>query len=126
MELTTKLKNVKGLGSARDGTHHWIMQRVTALGLIPLIIWFACSILKLAGSDYVHAKLWMQMPFNAIALILLIPTVLYHGYLGIKVVIEDYVHSEFKKFVLILLIKFLFILISTTTLFAILFINFKL
>lgn len=126
MSLVTRLKVVKGLGSAKDGTNHWLMQRVTALGMIPLILWLSCSLLKLIGSDYFHVKLWVQKPYNAIALLLLIPTSFYHGYLGIKVVIEDYVHSEFKKIMLILLMKLFFFLVSVTTIFAILFINFKL
>lgn len=126
MKMVTELKKVKGLGSAKEGTHHWLMQRVTGLALVPMIIWLACSIISLVGSDYVHVKMWVQSPLNSIIMFLIIPTVFYHSALGIKVVIEDYVHKEFTKIITIMLLNFLFIAITVSTLFAILYINFKL
>lgn len=125
MSITTKLKRVKGLGSAKEGTNHWLMQRVSALALIPLIIWLAINMISLVGKNYVQVKLWIQNPINSLLLILLIPIMFYHGYLGLKVVIEDYIHSEFWKIGGIIKTKFVFIIFSVTTIFAILYINFK-
>lgn len=125
MELKTKLKKVKGLGSAKEGVEHWWMQRVTAVALIPLVVWFVISVIKLVGMDYPQAKTWVQYPYNAVLLILLFPTVFYHAGLGLKVVIEDYVHNEFIKILLIIFIKLLFFVTTVSAVFAVLYINFK-
>ena len=85
-----------GLGSARDGVEHWRLQRVTAIALVPLTVWFAASLMARAGNDYAAFIAWLRMPFATILMVLLLITLFYHTALGLQVVIEDYVHSGMK------------------------------
>ena len=101
MSLQSPLGQARGLGSAKNGTHHWWMQRVTAIALIPLSLWFVISIIKMTGASYVEAIHWIQSPFNAIMLLLLIIATFHHMQLGLQVVIEDYIHNEGLKVILI-------------------------
>jgi succinate dehydrogenase / fumarate reductase membrane anchor subunit len=105
MQFRSPLGKVRGLGSAKDGTHHWWMQRVTALALIPLAIWFVVSVVALAGKDHMAFAAWVKNPVTATLLILLIAATFHHAQLGVQVVIEDYVHHEGTKLVSILLVK---------------------
>ena len=105
-DLRSPLNRARGLGSAKSGVHHFWMQRLTAVALIPLVIWFAVSLVMLSGADYGMARAWLGSPFVMVLLILTICVGLYHGQLGMQVVIEDYVHNEGVKLALIVAIKF--------------------
>jgi succinate dehydrogenase / fumarate reductase membrane anchor subunit len=106
-DLRSPLNRARGLGSAKSGVHHFWMQRLTAVALIPLVIWFAVSLVMLSGADYGMARSWLSSPFVMVLLILTICIGLYHGQLGMQVVIEDYVHNEGVKLALIVAIKFI-------------------
>ncbi|WP_295134916.1 succinate dehydrogenase, hydrophobic membrane anchor protein [uncultured Reyranella sp.] len=106
-DLRSPLNRARGLGSAKSGVHHFWMQRLTAVALIPLVIWFAVSLVMLSGADYGMARAWLGSPFVMVLLILTICIGLYHGQLGMQVVIEDYVHNEGVKLALIVAIKFI-------------------
>jgi succinate dehydrogenase / fumarate reductase membrane anchor subunit len=106
-DLRSPLNRARGLGSAKSGVHHFWMQRLTAVALIPLVIWFAVSLVLLSGADYGMARSWLSSPFVMVLLILTICIGLYHGQLGMQVVIEDYVHNEGVKLALIVAIKFI-------------------
>ncbi len=95
-DLRTPLSKVKGLGSAKEGTTHFWRQRMTALLLIPLVLWIGFS---LAALPVDHATLvgWIQQPWVSVALILLIITTFYHAQLGLQVVIEDYISSHSRR-----------------------------
>ncbi len=82
-----------GLGSAKRGTRHWLAQRVTAVALVPLTLWFVGSIIAHAGSDYPAFIAWLRTPLAAGGMILLLISLFHHAALGLRVVIEDYVHS---------------------------------
>lgn len=84
----------QGLGSAREGVGHWWMQRVTALALIPLTLWFAASLIARAGDDYSAFMLWLHSPFTSVSMVLLLSALFYHMALGLHVVVEDYVHTD--------------------------------
>ena len=103
MSLRTPLSAAKGLGSAREGAHHWWMQRLTSLALLPLTLWLAISIVMLPEMDYVSAVAWMQTPVAAIAMSLLVISLFYHVQLGLQVIIEDYVGGALKIASLIVL-----------------------
>ena len=96
MSLRTPLSNAKGLGSAREGAHHWWMQRLTSLALLPLTVLLAISIVMFPAMDYASAIAWMQMPITAIAMSLLVISLFYHMQLGLQVIIEDYVGGALK------------------------------
>lgn len=110
MSLRTPLAKVKGLGSAKQGTHHWWYQRVTAVALIPLSIWFIYSLVSMASADYNSLTQWLRLPYVTILLIMFVVSLFYHAQLGLQVVIEDYIHSEWQKFACIIMIKFLSVL----------------
>ena len=112
MSLRTPLAKVRGLGSAKDGTHHWWMQRVTAIALIPLVLIFAGYVIALVGGSHADAVAALGSPIGSLVALLLIVAVFYHFMLGIQVVIEDYVHAEGAKIVLVLLSKFFCIVVG--------------
>ncbi len=96
-QLNTPLKNVRGLGSAKDGTDHWWMQRVTAIALVPLVFAFAVLLIRLTSADYATAAGIVGHPVVTGVLLLLVVTAFWHLKLGMQVVIEDYVHGSAVK-----------------------------
>ena len=112
MSLRSPLSKVKGLGSAKAGMHHWWLQRVTALALIPLTIWFVVSVMCIAAAGYEDAVVWVMRPVNTVLLLLFTVVTLHHAQLGLQVVIEDYVSCEWKKISSVILVKFLAALLA--------------
>lgn len=84
------------LGSAKEGVLDWWRERVTAVALVPLTLWFAASLIAHSGSDYTVFVAWLRAPLVTLLMILLLVTLFYHTALGLQVVIEDYVHSAVK------------------------------
>lgn len=105
MNLRNPLARVKGLGASGEGSHHWWLQRVTAIALVPLSLWFVFSIINHIGNSHLEVTTWIAQPSVALLLILYLGFMFYHAQLGIQVVIEDYVHSEWVKVVSLLLVK---------------------
>jgi len=95
-DMRSPLGRALGLGSAKEGVEHWWLQRMTAVALVPLTIWFAGSLIALASSDYDTLIAWLRAPFATILIVLLLIALLYHTALGLQVVIEDYIHSAAK------------------------------
>lgn len=106
IKLRTPLGRVRGLGSAKTGTHHWWAQRLTAVALVPLTLWFVAVIVNLTGGDYATAVMWLRSPLVTTMMVLLILATCYHAQLGLQVVIEDYVHVEWLKVTGLIAIKF--------------------
>lgn len=104
--LRTRLGRVRGLGSAREGATHWWAQRLTALALVPLVVWFALSLAALAGAPHAAVVAWIKGPVTAVLLVALLAALFYHLVLGLQVVIEDYVHTEWRKLALVITVKF--------------------
>jgi succinate dehydrogenase / fumarate reductase membrane anchor subunit len=119
MSLKSPLGRVLGLGSAKDGTAHWWSQRVTAVGLALLGLWFAGALIGLDSFSYRDVTAFVSEPLNAVLLALFVGTALYHSLLGIQVVIEDYVHGAGLKVVSLLVIKFVHVLAAALGIFAI-------
>lgn len=101
MSLRTALARARGLGSAKSGLDHWWLQRLTALALLPLSVWFVVAILSHMHDDHAAVVSWIGSPFVSVLLIALIVSLFYHAALGLQVVIEDYVHGELLKVVLL-------------------------
>ena len=120
MSLRSPLGRVRGLGSAKDGTGHWWAQRLTALALIPLGVWFCASVIAMTGADYATVAAWASSPVVAGLLILLLATTVYHAALGLQVVIEDYVHHEMTKLLLILAVKAVSLVLALTAVLSVL------
>jgi len=100
--LRSPLGRARGLGAAKEGLHHWWAQRVTAVALIPLSIWFVASLIRLAHSEGGAFYDWLLSPINATALILFIAVGFHHGVIGLQVVIEDYVSDHGRRMVLVM------------------------
>ena len=105
-DLQTPLKRVRGRGSARSGTHHFIVQRITAVALIPLLVWIVWLALTLMHSDYAHARATLHHPVQALLMIVFVGAAFWHAQLGLQVVVEDYVHTRWLEITTQLLIKF--------------------
>ena len=118
--MKTHLARVRGLGSAKEGSHHWWMQRLTAIALIPLTVWFVISIIGIVGADHAAVVNWFSSPVISIFMILFVSTMVYHSTLGVQVVIEDYIHKERWKFGLLIGLKFLGITLGVVAVFSIL------
>lgn len=97
MTLRSPLGRARGLGSSRSGMDAYWLQRLTAVVLVPLVLWFVVSLIVLTGSDYDAAKAWMGKPFNASLLLLTLFAGIWHAALGLQVVVEDYVHTPITK-----------------------------
>ena len=124
MDRRTPLARARGLGSAKDGVGHWWAQRLTAIALIPLVVWFAISLVMLSGADYTVVRAWIGSPLVMMLLVLTISVGLHHGQLGMRVVIEDYVGSDGWKLALIVMVKFIAVLFGLGAIVAILRIGF--
>jgi len=103
--MRSPLGRAIGLGSAKDGVEHWWLQRITAVALAPLSLWFVIAIIRLVGADADSVRDWVGNPLPAILLVLLLIATFYHASLGLQVVIEDYIHAEFAKLGLVIIVR---------------------
>jgi succinate dehydrogenase / fumarate reductase membrane anchor subunit len=99
--MRSPLSRALGLGSAKAGVEQWWRERVSALALVPLTVWFAASVIVHTGSDYVTFIAWLRTPIVSLLMVLLLAGIFYHTALGLQVVIEDYVHSALKNLALV-------------------------
>ncbi len=120
----TGIGRVRGLGSARSGSHNWWMQRVTAAGNVILLLWFVTSLLRLPALDYDTVVKWLSSPLVAVPMLLLVANVFWHLRLGLQVALEDYLHDEARIGGLILL-NFYAIALAALSIFSILKIAFR-
>ena len=119
MSLRSPLGKVLGTGSAKEGVHHWWLQRLTSIALIPLTIWFVVSLLSLPSFDHVVVISWMSGSWTALFLILFVLVATWHSQLGVRVVVEDYVHGGTKTLILVVL-TFIHAVVAVAGVFAVL------
>ena len=120
MSIRTPLGFVRGLGSAKDGTHHWWMQRVSSVALVPLVIWFVISLMSVSRADYATFQHWLSHPVNAGLMVALLVAMFYHANLGMQVIYEDYVRPECKKFIAVLATQFVLFVLGAISIVAVL------
>jgi succinate dehydrogenase / fumarate reductase, membrane anchor subunit len=118
-QMRSPLSKARNLGSAKSGNHHWLMQRISAVFLIPLAIWFAITIINIVKMPFIDSLRIITNPFNGVMIILFIGMMLYHGMLGMKIIIEDYVHCETMKNIIIIAIYAFTIFTAVAAIFAI-------
>lgn len=124
MSMRTPLSRVRGLGSTKSGTEHFWYQRLTSIANIPLFLFFVISIVILAGADHAAFIAYLSNPIVAITMLLMVLSGIYHMYLGMAVIIEDYVHSEGLKVISLLGNNFFSFAVGMASVFAILKISF--
>ena len=120
VSLRSPLGRVLGMGSAKDGVAHWWAQRVSAVALIPLTLWFFFSLLMLPDLEFATVKTWLGLPISGFLAVLLVAVLFYHSYLGTIVIVEDYVHAVGVKLLGLLALRFLYVLAGGAAVFAIL------
>jgi succinate dehydrogenase / fumarate reductase, membrane anchor subunit len=122
--MRSPLGRAIGLGSAKEGVDHWWAERITALALVPLTLWFVIAIVELAGADRAAFAEWVRHPVPAVLLVLLLIATFYHNALGLQVVIEDYVENEALRFGLIIIMKLASVVLAVLGIFAVLKLSF--
>lgn len=115
----TPRHKVQGMGSAHSGTGHFWHERMTSVALIPLSLWFLYAMMGLAGTNEVTALQFLAHPWNAMLMGGFVSFSLWHAYLGLQVVVDDYIHTTGTKIFLLLAIRFAVIATGATCLFAI-------
>ena len=111
-DTRSPIARVRGLGSAKEGVQHWWAQRLTAVALVPLSIWWVAGMVAHTGAGHAEAAAWIARPINATLTIITLAMVFHHGQLGLQVVIEDYVHNKGAKIALLIAVKLLALLLA--------------
>jgi succinate dehydrogenase / fumarate reductase membrane anchor subunit len=119
-QMRSPLGRAIGLGSAKEGVEHWWLQRITAVALVPLSLWFVIAIIRLVGADSDGVRDWVGNPLPAIMLVLLLIATFYHAALGLQVVIEDYIHAELTKLGLVVIVRLGCFALAVAGMFAVL------
>lgn len=114
------LARARGLGSQHEGAHHWMMERITAVLLVPLVMWIVYSILILKGASYEAFIAWMQSPINAVVMMMFMVVSSYHAVMGLQVIMEDYISCHCTRMVGIVFVKVLFGVVAVASVFSIL------
>lgn len=122
--LRSPLGRALGLGSAKEGVDHWWAQRITAIALVPLTVWFVIAVLELIGADRGALVDWLHHPLPAVLWILFLAAAAYHGALGLQVVIEDYVENEALRLGLMIVMKLAAALLAALGIYAVLKLSF--
>lgn len=120
MNMRAPLARVRGHGSAKAGAHQWWAQRLSAIALVPLLLWFVASLVSVATADHATAVEWVRSPYNTALLILLLGALFYHVQLGMQVVFEDYISTHWLQVASIILVKFLAMLLAVISIVAVL------
>ncbi len=120
MSLRSPLGRVLGAGPARQGVHHWWMQRLSSLALVPLTVWFLVGLLALPSLDHATVAAWMRQGPTALLLVLLVLTAAWHSQLGVRVVVEDYVHEAATRALCLVTLSFAHIALAAAGVFAVL------
>jgi succinate dehydrogenase / fumarate reductase membrane anchor subunit len=118
--MRSPLGRVLGAGSAKQGVQHWWLQRLTSVALVPLAIWFVVSLLSLPSFDHATVSAWIGEAWSALLLILLIVVASWHSQLGLRVVVEDYVHGAGARIVTLVAITFAHVLLASAGVLAVL------
>ena len=118
--MRSPLGRARGLGAARAGASHWWAQRLTAIALVPLTLWFLCGMIRMIGATRDDVVFWMAGPLPIVLMIVLVIATFHHLQLGLQVVIEDYVHNDAVRIGSTLLVKAVAALLALACVIAVL------
>ena len=118
--IQSDMTRAKGLGAAHHGTHHWLMQRVTAISNFFVCSWLVYSIVALQGATHADFVAWLALPWNAVLMILFILSTFYHAVLGSQVIVEDYIHTKWFKMAKLISMKLFFTALAVACIFSVL------
>ena len=118
--LRSPLGRARGYGSAKEGVQTYLAERISAVALVPLALWFVFSVAQLPLLSYPAVRHWVAAPSVALMLVMFLAVLFYHSSLGVKVVVEDYVAGEGKKLVVLLFVKFAHAVLAAAGIFAVL------
>jgi len=119
MGLRTPIARVRGLGASRGGLEHWWAQRLSAVALVPLAVWFVASLAAHAGDGHSAVVAWMARPWVAALNVMFIAALFYHAQLGVQIVIEDYVPGDFARLASLICLKFFSALLAIASILAV-------
>lgn len=100
------VSRVQAQTSTRQGAQTWLLERATSVALLPLSLWFILAAVGLSGASYEEVRVWLGGPFNTTAMLLFVVALFWHAQLGVRVIIEDYVHHELSKIVSLMMVNF--------------------
>lgn len=120
MKYRTPISIARGLGSSKDGLGHWWLQRLTAIGLVPLVLWFVVSMVSLSGQDRAQVLEWLRSPHNSVFMSIFLITSLYHANLGLQAIFEDYVQARWMQLSARILAAFVAVYLGFSGVFALL------
>ncbi len=118
--LRSPLGRARGLGPARAGSHHWWAQRLTAIALVPLTLWFICGAIRMTGASRLDVEEWLSSPLTMTLMLALVIATFHHLQLGLQIVIEDYVHKESTRLTAMLAMKAACILLALACIISVL------
>lgn len=124
MKFVTPLTRIRGMGSAHEGASHWLGQRVSALAMVPLSLWFFSNLLEIATGHSGSLAEWMKSPYAAMFSTMLITAIFYHAFQGIRVIAEDYIKCDTRRIMAILLAKAVFTIATVASVMAIIKLHF--
>ena len=119
-KLVSPLRKAKGLGASHSGTHHWMLQRITAITNIPLVFWAVYSIFSLQNATYTDFTTWLSLPWNTVLAILFVLSTFKHAVLGSQVIMEDYISCSFLRRIKVYGLKLFMLALGVATIIAIL------
>jgi succinate dehydrogenase / fumarate reductase membrane anchor subunit len=118
--MRSYLGRARGLGSSKSGFHHWWIQRLTSIALVPLTLWFVFSLVSFSGAPYAEVRAWAASPVNATLLLAVIVTTFHHMHLGVQTVAEDYIHTDAIRLTVVLGVKAAALLLGLAAIMAVL------
>lgn len=120
MSLRNPIARARGLGSAKEGTGHFLAQRLTALALAPLLVWFIASVVGLVGATHAEIVAWLSQPVSSVLFVVMLVVLFWHSMLGMQVIVEDYIHNTGLKFAVLVGLKFGHVLLAVAAVWAVL------
>ena len=120
MEFRTPIKEARGLGASHHGAAHWWVQRLTAIAMVPLMLWLVVGLAANSGASYAEAAVWLGGPVNSVVMVVMFGVLFYHASLGLQVILEDYVSHKGVRLGLVIAVRFLAVVLAVSAIIAVL------